>query len=183
MQKIYGKDIYFRYVDVSDAEFIYQLRSNKELSQYIHAATGDVQGQASWIEKYKEREREGKEHYFIICLLTNEAVGVVRIYDIQKDSFSWGSWIIKKEAPMFVSIESVIVIYEYAFYHLGFKNCHFEAMKKNASVVRFHRGFGAKVINQNEDFYYYSISRLGYETSKKKYLKYYKPVVIREDTQ
>jgi hypothetical protein len=141
MFRIFGKNIYFRYAEVSDAEFIYQLRTDKQLSQYIHSITANIQSQVVWLENYKKREKECKEHYFIICSLTNEPWGVIRIYDLQKNSFSWGSWIIRKGAPMCVSIESTLMVYEYGFYHLNFENCHFNAMKKNTPVVKFHNGF------------------------------------------
>ena len=54
-----------RFVGVNDVDFVLSLRSDKELTRFIHQTDNNRDLQIKWIEGYKEREREGKEYYFI----------------------------------------------------------------------------------------------------------------------
>ena len=58
-------DIHTRLVNEDDAEFIIDLRTDKDLSRYIHDTSPDLDNQIQWIREYKKREAEGKEYYFI----------------------------------------------------------------------------------------------------------------------
>ena len=57
--------LHVRLVNEDDAAFIVKLRTDERLGQFIHATSPDVEQQKAWIRKYKEREAEGLEYYFI----------------------------------------------------------------------------------------------------------------------
>ena len=80
-----------------------------------------------------------------------------------------GSWIIKADTPANVAIESVLLVYEYAFYALGFTKAHFDARKDNAKVRAFHKRFGAKEVGENEKDVFYRFCREDYEMIKEVY--------------
>ncbi len=155
MLKIEGKNIYFRYVQPQDVEFIYQLRTDPEISKYLSPVDGTIEGQRTWINEYKKREENKEEHYFIMELPHGASIGTIRMYDFRQGSFCWGSWIILPGAPPSCAIESVLMIYQYGFNYLGFHQSHFDVMKKNKHVVNFHVKFGAKIVSEDHEKFYF----------------------------
>ena len=146
-----------RLVEVQDARFIVNLRQHEELSRYISSTSGDVSKQRVWISAYKEREKAGSEYYYIIENL-GTPVGTVRLYDFIGDSFCWGSWVILRGQNTKIAYSSVVMVYDFAFNELGFKRSHFDVMKGNDSVLRFHMKMGANIVRSDEANNYLEIS-------------------------
>ncbi|MDD2450468.1 MAG: GNAT family N-acetyltransferase [Sulfurovum sp.] len=167
-----GKNINMRTVTLEDAEFIYLMRQNQNKTKYLSKVTGTVESQKEWIKNYKEKEKEQKEFYFVIESKSEEKLGLVRVYDFQDDSFCWGSWLIKEDAPKTTAIESALQIYEFGFYNLGFKKSHFDVRKGNNKVIAFHQRFGAKIIHENELDYFFNFEKSDYVKIKEKYKRY-----------
>lgn len=167
-----GKNINLRIADTSDAEFILQLRLDEKKSRYISSVDNDLEKQINWLKEYKKRENDKKEYYFIIENKSGEKFGVLRLYDFKDDSFCWGSWIIKDDSPSYMAIESALMVYEFAFYTLGFKNTHFDVRKKNEKVISFHKRLGAQVVDEDELNYYFIYPKTAYEEIREKYKKY-----------
>ncbi len=164
-----GKNINLRDVEVEDAEFILSLRLNEKLNKYLSKTENDLARQIAWIRDYKTRENE---YYFIIESKTGESYGTVRIYDIIGDSFSWGSWIITETSPAFAGIESALLVYEYAFDELGYNRSHFEVVKGNEKVIAFHERFGAVRVREDEEKYYFEITKDQYKITREKYKRF-----------
>ena len=93
------------------------------------------------------------------------------MYDIQNDSFCWGSWILKEGAASSYAIESALLVYHFAL-SLGFEKAHFDVRKGNESVWKFHERFGANKTAETADDFIYSISLEAIEHSLEKYKKY-----------
>lgn len=167
-----GKHISLRLVELSDAAFIYSLRSDKK-AKFLTQTTGGIQAQEQWIVEYKKREALGREFYFIIESLEGEALGTIRIYDFKENSFCWGSWIIKDGAPAYVGIESALCIYGFAFDILGFSQSHFDVRKSNIKVVAFHQRCKAKIVSEDSMNYYFNFSNQDFASMKRYYAKYY----------
>lgn len=134
----------FRFVEPTDAEFICKLRADPNLNQHLNPSSDDVAEQTEWIKRYKNRENNGEEYYFIINHNATD-YGVVRMYDFREKprSFSWGSWIIKPTRPAGLVTYSVVMIYELGFEFLGFEQAHFDVRKNNTNVINFHLRSGA----------------------------------------
>lgn len=162
-----------RLVKDDDAEFILSLRRNKNLNNFLSPVDNDITKQREWLSRYKEREKNRTEFYFIITSLDNVLLGTVRLYDFKGDSFSWGSWIVSQTAPTYTAIESALLIYEFAFFQLGFKYSHFDVRKENVRVVKFHNSFGAQVVSSNTCNFYFKISQNDYIKARKKYHKFF----------
>ncbi len=169
---IYGKNINMRTVEIEDAEFIFDMRQNKSKIKYLSAISGTIEGQREWIQNYKQREMKQQEFYFVLESKENKKLGLVRMYDFQNDSFCWGSWLIKEEAPKTTAIESALQIYEFGFYNLGFYKSHFDVRKGNNKVIAFHQRFGAKIVDENELDYFFNFEISDYEIIKEKYKRY-----------
>ena len=165
------KHISFRLVSLNDAEFILSLRVDESKNKHLSSVENDLNAQKEWIESYKKREKNNLEYYYII-VIGKEKLGAVRLYDFKGDSFSWGSWILKKGAPPYAAIESALLVYEIAFYKLGFKRSHFDVRKGNKKVVDFHSRFGGNIVSEDELNYYFNITKETYENTKKRYKKF-----------
>ncbi len=81
-------------------------------------------------------------------------------------------WLIKDNAPTTTAIESAILVYEFGFIRLGYKNSHFDVRKGNERVVAFHQRFGAVVIDEDELNIYFDYSVENYLKIKQKYRRY-----------
>ena len=169
---ICGKNINLRTVEIEDAEFIFSMRQNQNKTKYLSKVTGTVDSQKEWIKNYKQREEEKKEFYFVIESKDKEKLGLVRMYDFQDESFCWGSWLIKEDAPKTTAIESALQIYEFGFYSLGFEKSHFDVRKGNDKVISFHQRFGAKIVDEDELDYFFNFEKSDYEKMKEKYKRY-----------
>ena len=113
-----GKSIFFREVAIDDAEFIIELRTDLEKSKHLSVTSDDIDKQRNFISGYLSGQ---VDYYFVISDWNKQSLGTIRIYDIQADSFCWGSWILSKEAPSNAAIESALLIYDFAKQFLVYK--------------------------------------------------------------
>jgi len=170
--KIEGKNINLRFAEVGDAEFILRLRTDPSLNRHLSATDASLPMQQEWLRNYKVKEQNGQEFYFIITGKDEAPLGTVRLYDFQNDSFCWGSWIVLPEAPRTTAVESALLVYECAFYKLGFLRSHFDVRKANERVLAFHRRFGASEVGEDEDNVFFNFSREDYECIRAQYVRF-----------
>ena len=164
-RKIKGETLIFRDANVSDAEFILTLRSNEKKSRFLSKTSNDIEMQRQWLEAYGDSKDEA---YFIIEY-KDEKIGTVRLYDPQKDSFCWGSWILVDERPRHAAIESTLMVYEYAAHYLGFNRSHFDVRKGNKRVWKYHEKLGAIRVRETELDYFYELSQEAIQKMLKDY--------------
>jgi len=167
-KEVIGNNLIFRDATKEDAAFVLELRTDPKKAKYISKTSNDLKKQEAWLQNYSN---DSKQVYFIIFNRQKERVGTVRLYDTKNESFSWGSWILKKGTPSRYAIESALLVYHFAL-SLGFKKAHFDVRKDNQSVYKFHERFGAKKIEENKDNFIYNISVEEIKKSLKKYKKY-----------
>lgn len=153
------KTIRLRLIEPSDAEFVLSLRLDERYNQFLSTVEPDIQVQQKWIENYKSDEANGKQFYFIIERSDGIPCGTIRIYDLRVDSFCWGSWILNESKTRFAALESAFLIYDFGFGSLGFSKSHFDVMKANKNVIRFHRKMGAKLMGEDHDNCYFEITK------------------------
>lgn len=152
-----------RPVDSRDAGFIIELRTNSDLSAYLSSTSSDVAAQVRWIESYKQRERERRELYLIIENRDGERVGVVRMYDIEAETFTWGSWILGPGKSKTAAIESALSIYEIGFKHFDCQRAVFSVRLENEHTIAFHRRFGAEETSRDDADAFFEVNRQQYD--------------------
>lgn len=163
-----SKTIQIRFVEESDAEFILELRLDKKYNQFLSSVNSDVQAQKDWIKKYKNDELKRTQFYFIIERNDGTPCGTVRIYDLQKDSFCWGSWILNENKTRYAALESAFLVYQFGFDELGFVKSHFDVRKGNERVISFHEKMGAKKVGEDELNEYFNITKEAVVEAKNK---------------
>lgn len=166
---IKGKNISLRDIELDDANFILQLRLDDDKNRYLHKTSPILEDQINYINSYKQKDNE---YYFIIESQTAEKLGTIRIYDVIDESFCWGSWLMMDDAPRTAALESALLIYEFAFYTLGFAKTHFDVRKNNERVVAFHTRMGSKIVSEDELNYYFNFTKEDYEIIRAKYEKF-----------
>lgn len=167
-----GMGLNLRLVQPSDAAYIHQLRLDTRYNSHLSTVTGDAGDQRVWIERYKQREKGGREYYFIIeRRAENQVCGLVRLYDIEGDQFTWGSWILDQNKPPKAALESAFLIYKFAFERLGLKRSVFDVRRKNEHTLAFHRRFGAIETGSDDLNIYFEYPRSAYFADFDKYMK------------
>ena len=136
--------LHVRLVREDDAEFIVALRTDSSNTQYLHASDLTVENQIKWIREYKKREQEGKDYYFVFEHQERK-VGVARLYGMEGEQYTHGSWVFANDAPSFCAVASAIIAREIAFDYMGMScesNMRDGTDASNKNVVRFQKMLG-----------------------------------------
>jgi RimJ/RimL family protein N-acetyltransferase len=170
--EIQGKNIFFRSVNVDDAEFILSLRLDGSLNKFINKVPPSIEQQKSWINK--QRNREG-DYYFLIQDKDRNAIGTISVYDInfEKKTFNWGRWILKPNAPIYAMIESTLLVYHYAFKTLELCKALSDVRLGNYKVINFHLSYGSKIYKIDEQNAYYTFESSQFQYLINKYKGFY----------
>lgn len=155
-----GFRLRLRPVVADDSEYIYALRTDPRYNAYLSPVSGGVDAQRHWIACYMEREAQGREVYFVIERRADaRRCGVVRLYDIAEQQFTWGSWILDESKPSKAGLESAVLIYQIGFEHLQKRKAVFDVRRDNAHTISFHRRFGATETGFDEINIYFEYYR------------------------
>lgn len=157
--EIMGQRLRLRLVTPEDAPFIHGLRTDPAYNRHLSPVTGTVEDQRVWILAYKAREAAGEEYYYIIERLDGVPCGVVRLYGITEDSFTWGSWILNADKPPKAALESALLIYDIGFQQLKLTRAVFDVRVDNERTLQFHRRFGAKETGSDPENLYFELTR------------------------
>ncbi|HAU8252184.1 TPA: GNAT family N-acetyltransferase [Vibrio vulnificus] len=156
--RLEGQFCSLRLVEVEDAEFIVALRTDKKKSQFLSKTDASVEKQIEWIKRYKTRECEESEFYFIIEDQIGQPVGTYRLYDIESESATPGSWILVDGVDLSLTIESVLLMYAFVFNSLEKSKIIFDVMKSNKRVIRFHQSYGSICTQEKQDLKYFEFT-------------------------
>ncbi len=164
-ERLIGKFINLREITVDDAEFVLKLRCNDKKSRFLHKTEYNLEKQVDYIKNYLKKNNEW---YFIIENKEHTPIGTIRIYDVEGDKYTGGSWLMIDGSTPQEAVEGDLLMKEYSFDVLGFnKNC-FEVNKNNKKVVRFHKICGTKIVGEDEENYYFELTKDDFEKNKEK---------------
>ena len=164
----YGLNV--RLVNEDDAMFIVKLRTDPKLGRYIHSTDSDVEQQKLWIKKYKIREFEGKEYYFIFSI-DHVDLGVYRLYDIEDDRFVSGSRVFRPDAPQGAGILGCIIGREIAYEILGLNRNFVDVRKQNKSSLKFQLSFDPIFLREDAENLYFEHVKENFYARKKQYIQ------------
>jgi RimJ/RimL family protein N-acetyltransferase len=143
-----------------DAGYIHGLRTDPTYNVYLSTVTGTTDDQRRWIDAYRQREAEGREAYYVIERRRDESrCGVVRLYGITADRFTWGSWILDANKPPKAALESAVLVYDIGFGHLGLTLANIDVRKGNARSLALYRRFGVTEAGEDEEKILFTYSR------------------------
>ena len=134
-----------RPVRIDDAEFIVNLRNQPFAKGTIHATDPSIPKQADWISRYLRR---AGDYYWVIETPDNgERVGTVGFYDITEsgDEGMPGRLVVMPQTK-FNIFAPLYLIYDYFFSNTPLCRIIMDVVKSNKKVVRFHRLYGARLL-------------------------------------
>lgn len=149
--RVEGPNLALRLIRPEDAGYVHALRRDPAYNRHLSEVRGTVDDQRRWIEAYKEREASLHELYYVIERRDGTRCGLVRLYDIDAERFTWGSWILDGNKPPKAALESAVLVYSIGFDCLGLTRSDFDVRKKNARTLGFHSRFGANEIGRIGD--------------------------------
>lgn len=156
----------FKLVDVEDAKFILKLRTDGRLNEFLSQTKPNIEEQKEWIEKYKSREREKIEYYYIIEY-NNVKYGTLRIYNINNKVATWGSWIISPERPKGLADLSAYESFKICFEKLDLEKLVLDVLKNNKKAIYLYEKYGFKKYKEDEEYFYYYLTKENYENKLK----------------
>lgn len=172
MNSIDKYGIVLRPIKVEDAQFIVDIRNDENKNKYISKTSNDVEQQIIWIEKYKVRENEGKEFYFIAVDKEGVSFSTYRVYDITNDAVEIGSWVSKPGYSAGMnSIKVDLIMKEFVFENLGFLKLNFTVNKQNTNVLKYHKIFQPTILSEDEENYYFELTKENYYLNRNKFFK------------
>ncbi|WP_422049018.1 GNAT family N-acetyltransferase [Shimia sp.] len=166
-----GKWLNLRLAQPSDAGYIHQLRMDPTYNLHLSAVNGTVQDQEDWLHRYKTREAAGVEYYYVIERRSDaRPCGLVRLYDIEKSQFTWGSWILDQNKTPKAALESALLIYVKGFEELGLSKSVFDVRLDNARTLAFHRRFGAVETGRDAQDVFFEYTAAQFRADKDRHL-------------
>lgn len=147
--------IYGRLVTEDDVDFILRLRTDKELTKFIHPTDESREKQTEWIRNYKIRELEGREYYFIY-FYNGTPVGLNRVYYRSELYATSGSWLCQPGIETWIPIAINFILNDIIFEVLNIQLVVCDVRIGNKKVNKFHLLVGDQKIYQSDidNFYY-----------------------------
>lgn len=147
-EKIIGEYIELRSIEVTDAQYIIDLRTNPRISKYIHHTSNDLETQMVFISKQRTRPND---YYFIIEGINDQQrKGSISLYNINEKPHEgeFGRWICIDD-PL-AALESSILLYKFGFSILGLNKIFTKTLVRNEAVIKFHKRIGSDLLINNE---------------------------------
>ena len=154
-----GPQLRLRLVTPDDAAYLHALRTDPHYNAHLSPVSGTVEDQRAWIDRYKQREAEGREGYYIIERRDGMPCGTVRLYDIEGDRFTWGSWILDERKPPKAALESAVLSFGIGFETLDLEEAIIDVRHGNSKALSFYRRFGMNETGTDDLNVYFTYPR------------------------
>ena len=171
-ERVAGLRLTLRLIQPDDADYVYALRNNPAYNAHLSPVIGTTEDQRRWIEAYKAREAEGREAYYIIERRADgQSCGVVRLYGIEKDRFTWGSWILDASKPPKAALESAVLSFGVGFENYKKYFALIDVRLGNKRAITFYRRLGMLETRVDIDNIYFTYSREQFLADRPGYLQ------------
>ncbi len=138
--RLQGRAFALRPVELGDAAFMVELRSDPKLARYLNPTSPKVEEQEAYLRTYFARSGD---YYFIVeRLAPRRREGMAAIYDLDQKARTaeWGRWILR--AASMAAAESALLVYRAAFEVLGLETVYCRTVAANERVISFHESSG-----------------------------------------
>jgi RimJ/RimL family protein N-acetyltransferase len=158
-------------VSPKDATYIHGLRIDPAYNKHLSTITGSAEDQRRWIEAYNAREAAGEEYYYVIERRDDgQRCGVVRLYDIKDDQFTWGSWILDANKPPKAALESAVLSFGIGFGPLGKSFANIDVRHGNYHAEAFYRRLGMTENGSDDVNLYFVYPRARHEADREHHI-------------
>lgn len=164
--RVEGPNLLLRLIQLEDAQYVHALRTDPVYNRHLSEVRGTAEDQRLWIEGYKAREAEGREFYYVIERKDGVRCGLVRLYDISSDSFTWGSWILDANKLRKAALESAVLSFGVGFNMLGRYRALVDVRVQNEHAIAFYRRLGMAESRRTMQDVYFVYLRARYEADR-----------------
>ena len=169
--RVEGPNLILRLIKPDDAAYVHSLRTNPLYNSHLSKVTGNVQDQRAWIEGYQAREAARQEFYYVIERKDGMRCGLVRLYDFDVESFSWGSWVLDENKPRKAALESAVLSFGIGFDALGMHAANVDVRVANEHAEAFYRRLGMVETHRTDQDIFFNYTREQFETGRTHHLK------------
>ena len=96
---------------------------------------------------------------------------MVRLYDIENDRFTWGSWILDANKPPKAALESAVLSLGVGFTDLGRSLALIDVRHDNPHATAFYLRFGMDLVGKDELSRYFEYPKSRFEADRARYLE------------
>jgi RimJ/RimL family protein N-acetyltransferase len=169
--RVEGPNLTLRLIEPEDAAYVHSLRSNPAYNTHLSKVTGTVDDQRKWIEDYKSREAQGQEFYYVIERKDGTRCGLVRLYDIEAVSFTWGSWILDENKTRMAALESAVLSFGIGFDTLEMHSAIVDVRVANEHAAAFYKRLGMVETHRTDQDIFFNYTREQFDTDRTHHLK------------
>lgn len=166
-----GPRLRLRLITPEDAPYVHALRIDPLYSRHLSPVTGTAEDQRRWIDLYKAEEARCQQLYYVIERHDGTRCGVVRLYGIGDEEFTWGSWILDANKPPKAALESALLSFGIGFDHLGLKVAKVDVRAKNTHAEAFYRRLGMIETHRTAQDIFFDYPRKLFEEARSTYLQ------------
>ena len=170
IRRVEGPNLTLRLIEPEDAAYVHGLRTDPSYNTHLSEVAGTIGDQREWIENYKARETAAQEIYYVIERKDGVRCGLVRLYDIERDQFTWGSWILDKHKPSKAALESAVLSFGIGFHALGARLANVDVRIDNTHAAAFYRRFGMEEVRQTDADIYFQYPRSKFDADRESFM-------------
>lgn len=170
LARVEGPNLTLRLIRPEDADYVHALRTDPAYNRHLSEVHGTAEHQRRWIESYKAREANLRELYYVIERKDSTRCGLVRLYGICAESFTWGSWILDHNKTRKAALESAILSFGVGFDGLGLSVAHVDVQIGNEHAEAFYRRLGMTEIRCDVQNIYFTYPRSQFGADRARYL-------------
>lgn len=170
ISRVSGPNLVLRLIVPEDAEYVYGLRTDPAYNLHLSEVEGGADDQRRWIEAYKAREASREQLYYVIERHDGVRCGLVRLYDINAESFAWGSWILDANKPRKAALESAVLSFGVGFERLGLAEALVDARFGNERALAIYRRLGMIELRRDDQNIYFRYERARFVADRAQYM-------------
>lgn len=170
ISRVEGPTLTLRLIQPEDAAYVHALRVNPTYNRHLSEVRGTAEDQRRWIEAYKAREAEVRELYYVIERKDGIRCGLVRLYDIGRDSFTWGSWILDHNKTRKAALESAVLSFGVGFEGLGLPQALVDVRLGNDRALAFYQRLKMRELRRDHSDVYFSYPQRQFMDDRPGYL-------------
>jgi RimJ/RimL family protein N-acetyltransferase len=170
LARVEGPNLILRLIRPEDADYVHTLRTDPAYNRHLSEVRGTAEDQRRWIEGYKAREAALRELYYVIERKDDTRCGLVRLYDIGADSFTWGSWILDHKKTRKAALESAVLSFGVGFDGLGLSQALVDVRIGNEQALAIYQRLGMTELLRDDRDIYFTYPRGQFEADRAGYL-------------
>jgi len=169
LARVEGPNLTLRLIRPEDAAYVHALRTNPAYNRHLSEVRGTAEDQRRWIERYKTREADLRELYYVVERKGGTRCGLVRLI-IGPEDFTWGSWILDHNKTRKAALESAVLSFGVGFDGFGLSQALVDVRIGNEHALAIYRRLGMAELRRDDRDIHFIYPRSRFEADRAGYL-------------